>query len=170
MPEARHFSDPTSALQISSVHGQVIPAPWVSKSQQAREQKASRTSPLDRYLEGWAVLNLEEIVDATSAGYCFRDPLVGTFSRWSLPEYFDVLMHRCSRAGAVKRRDIAFELHGPMDGLSYLGGIWFWREAPRIGLTGVTQIKVGEHGVIGESVVYEGNLASDLLRRAAQCK
>jgi hypothetical protein len=111
---------------------------------------------------------LKEIVDATAAGYCFRDPLVGTFSRWSLREYFDVLMHACSRAGAVKRRDIAFELHGPMEGLSDLGGIWFWREAPRIGLTGITQIKVGEHGVIGESVAYEGNIASDMLRRAAQ--
>jgi len=55
-----------------------------------------------------------------------------------------------------------------MEGLSHLGGLWFWREAPRIGLTGVTQIKVGEHGVIGESVAYEGNIASDMLRRAAQ--
>jgi hypothetical protein len=123
--------------------------------------------PLDRYLEGWAKLNLEEIVDATAAGYCFRDPLVGTFSRWSLLEYFDVLMRACSRAGAIKRRDVGFELHGPMEGLSHLGGLWFWREAPGIGLTGVTQIKVGEHGVIGESVAYEGNLASDMLRRAA---
>jgi hypothetical protein len=151
-----------------SALGPVIPAPRVAKSQQARAQKARRTSPLDRYLEGWAKLNLEEIVDATAAGYCFHDPLVGTFSRWSLPEYFDVLMHVCSRAGAVKGRDIAFELHGPMEGLSHLGGIWFWREAPRIGLTGVTQIKVGEQGVTGESVAYEGNLASDMLRRTAQ--
>jgi hypothetical protein len=151
-----------------SAHRQVMPAPRVAKFQQAREQKASRTSPLDRYLEGWAKLNLEEIVDATAAGYCFCDPLVGTFSRWSLPEYFDVLMYGCSRAGAVKRRDVAFELHGPMEGLSHLGGVWFWREAPRIGLTGVTQIKVGEQGVIGESVAYEGNLASDTLRRAVQ--
>jgi len=151
-----------------SAHAPVIPAPRIAKFQHAREQKASRTSPLDRYLEGWAKLDWEEIVDATAAGYCFRDPLVGTFSRWSLLEYFDVLMHACSRAGAVKRRDVAFELHGPMEGLSHLGGMWFWREAPRLGLTGVTQIKVGAQGVIGESVAYEGNLASDMLRRAAQ--
>jgi hypothetical protein len=76
-------------------------------------------------------------------------------------------MRACSRAGAVKRRDVGFELHGPIEELSHLGGLWFWREAPGIGLTGVTQIKVGEHGVIGESVAYEGNLASDMLRRAA---
>jgi len=149
-----------------SAHGQVIPAPRVAKFRQARAQKASRTSLLDRYLEGWAKLDLDEIVDATAAGYCFRDPLVGTFSRWSLLEYFDGLMHACSRAGAIKRRDIAFELHGPIEGLSHLGGIWFWREAPRIGLTGVTQITVGEQGVIGESVAYDANLASDMLRQA----
>jgi len=154
-------SDLARPLQIVSATGQIIPTPRVAKFHQAREQKASRTSPLDRYLEGWAKLNMEEIIDATTAGYCFRDPLVGTFSRWSLPEYFDVLMHACSRAGAVKRRDFAFELHGPMEGPSHLGGIWFWREAPRIGLTGVAQIKVGEQGVIGEST-------SDMLRQAAQ--
>ena len=170
MPEARHFSDLTRPLQIGSAHGQVIPAPRAAKFQQPREWKASPTSFLDRYLEGWAKLNLEEIVDATATGYCFCDPLVGSFSRWSLPDYFDVVMHACSRAGAVKRRDIAFELHGPMEGLTHLGGIWFWREAPRIGLTGVTQIEVGTQGVIGESVAYEGNLASEMLRRAAQCR
>lgn len=160
--------DHARPLQVVSAHLHLIPAPRVAKFQQARENKASRTSPLDRYLEGWAKLDLEEIVDATAAGYCFRDPFVGTFSRWSLHEYFDVLMNRCSRAGAVTRRDIAFELRGPMEGPSHLAGIWFWREAPRIGLAGVTQIEVGDHGVIGESVAYEGNLACDMLRRAAQ--
>jgi len=160
--------DLTRPLKIVSAHGQLVPAPRVAKFQHTREQRASRTSPLYRYLEGWAKLDLEEIVDATAAGYCFRDPLFGTFSRRFLPEYFDVLMHGCSRSGAIKRRDIAFELRGPMEGLSHLGGIWFWREAPRIGLTGVTQIKVGEQGVIGESVAYDANLASDMLRQAAQ--
>jgi len=155
-------------LERTSAHGHVIPAPRVAKFQLTREKKAGRTSPFDRYLEGWAKLDLEEIVDATTPDYCFRDPFVGIFSRFSLHEYFDVLMRRCSRAGAVKPRDIAFELHGPMEGMSHLGGIWFWREAPRIGLTGVTQIEVGEHGVIGESVTYESNLACDMLRRAAQ--
>ena len=156
----------TRPLPMVSAHGPVIPAPRAAKFQQASERKASQTSALDRYLEGWAKLDLEEIVDATAPDYCFRDPFVGIFSRWSLHAYFDVLMRRCSRAGAVKPRDIAFELHGPMEGLSHLGGIWFWREAPRIGLTGVTQIEVGEQGVIGETVAYDGNLASDKLRRA----
>lgn len=167
-----HLSDLAHPFQVVNAHKQVIfvikCAPRVAKLQQVREQKAGRTSPLDRYIEGWAKVNLEEILDATAAGYCFHDPLVGTFSRRSLHEYFDILMHRCSRAGAVKRRDIAFELHGPMEGPSHLNGARFWREAPRIGLTGITQIEAGEQGVIGESVAYEGNLASDMLRRAAK--
>jgi hypothetical protein len=150
-------------LERPSARRHVIPSPRMAKLQH-RERKAGRTSPLDRYLEGWAKLDLEEIVDATAACYCFRDPFVGIFSRWSLHEYFGVLMHRCSRAGAVNLCDIAFELHGPMERPSHLGGIWFWREAPRIGLTGITQIEVGEHGVIGESVAYESNLACDMLR------
>jgi hypothetical protein len=167
-----HYSDLARPIQVVNAHRQVIgvinDAPRVAKLQQAREKKASRTSPLDRYLEGWAKVDLLEILDATAASYRFHDPLVGTFSRRFLHEYFDILMHRCSRAGAVKRCDIAFELHGPMEGPSHLGGIWFWREAPRIGLTGITQIEVGEQGVIGESVAYECNLASDMLQRAAR--
>jgi hypothetical protein len=47
-------------------------------------------------------------------------------------------------------------------------GLEFWREAPRIGLTGITRIEVGEHGVISERVAYDLNLASDLLRRTSQ--
>jgi hypothetical protein len=164
-----HFSELARPLQVVNAH-QAIPvvgATRVAKLQQARENKASRT-PLERYLEGWARVNLEQILDGTAAGYRFHDPLVGTFSRWSLHEYFEILLDRCSRSGAVRRRDIAFELHGPMERPLHRGGIWFWREAPRIGLAGIAQIEVGEQGVIGESVAYEGNLASDMLRRAAQ--
>jgi hypothetical protein len=42
----------------------------------------------------------------------------------------------------------------------------FWREAPRIGLTGVAEIEIGEQGVVAERVAYDLNLASDILRRA----
>jgi hypothetical protein len=165
-----HFSD-LARLQVVNAHRQVIPvvngSPRVA-NHQAREKKAGQTSPLDRYLEGWAKVNLEEILDAIAAGYRFHDPLVGIFSPRSLHEYFDILMNRCSRSGAVMLSDIAFELNGPMEEPSHLGRIWFWREAPRIGLTGITQIEVGEQGIVGESVAYEGNLVSDMLRRASE--
>lgn len=166
-----HLSELAPAFQVVNAHGQVIPiindASLVAEFRRSREKTARRISSLDRYLEGWAKANLEEILDATAADYCFRDPLVGTFSRRSLHEYFDLLMDRCSPAGLVTRGDIAFELHGPMAGPPHQPGIWFWREAPRIGLTGVTRIEVKERGVIGESVAYDGNLASDMIRRAA---
>jgi hypothetical protein len=132
----------------------------------AHGRKASRTSPLDRYLEGWAEANLGKILDATAPEYRFQDPFVGSFSRRALHEYFDLLQDRLSRAGAIRRPDIAFFLRGPMDWPSHLPGVQFWREAPRIGLTGVTQIEVGERGVIAESVAYDANLASDMLRCA----
>ncbi len=165
------LSDLAPPFQVVNAYGPAIPAvdgaPRLADLQRSREKKASWISPLDRYLEGWAKADLEEILDATAGDYCFRDPLVGTFSRRSLHEYFDIFMERCSRAGVVQRRDLAFKLHGPMEG-SRLPGIWFWREAPRIGLTGVTRIEVREQGVIGEGVAYDGNLASEMLRRAGQ--
>jgi hypothetical protein len=41
----------------------------------------------------------------------------------------------------------------------------FWREAPRIGLTGVAWIEIGRLGVSAENVAYDLNMVSDLLWR-----
>ncbi len=66
----------------------------------------------------------------------------------------------------MRLTDVAFFLSGPMDRPSDVGSLQFWREAPRIGLTGVTEIEVREQGVIAERVTYDLNLASDTLRHA----
>lgn len=66
----------------------------------------------------------------------------------------------------MRLADVAFFLSGPMVQLSDVGSLQFWREAPRIGLTGVTEIEVREQGVIAERVAYDLNLASDTLRHA----
>src|SRR6266478_3714125 len=132
------------------------------------DQKATRTSLLDRYCKGWTEASPDQILDATAPGYRFRDPFVGCFSRRSLHEYFDLLQVRLSRAGAIRRPDMGFCLRGPMDRPSYPSKLRFWREAPRIGLAGVSHIEVGERGVIAESVAYDLNLASDMLCRALQ--
>jgi hypothetical protein len=129
----------------------------------AHLRKASRTSLLAGYLEGWAEANLSKILGATAPGYRFHDPFVGSFSRRSLREYFAILRDRLSRAGAVRRPDIAFLLRGPVDRPTGRRGLQFWREAPRIGLTGVSRIEVGDRGIIAESVAYDLNLASDML-------
>jgi hypothetical protein len=131
-------------------------------------QKPAESSLLDRYRIGWSEADPDKILDATAPGYRFRDPFVGTFSRQSLHAYFDLLQDRLSRAGTIRRPDIGFVLSGPMDHPSYPSEIQFWREAPKIGLTGDSRIKIGERGVIAESVTYDLNLASDMLCRALQ--
>ena len=119
---------------------------------------------LDWYLEGWAEANPAKIFAATAHGYRFDDPLVGTFSRWSVPVYFEHLRGRFARAGAVTTRDFAFSIRGPMDGPCRCGRLKFFREAPRLGLAGVTFITIGDRGIIAEDVAYDLNLASDVLR------
>jgi hypothetical protein len=121
---------------------------------------------LARYLEGWAEANPAKILDATDAGYCFHDPLVGFYSRGSLSEYFERLRARFARTGAIGRQDLSFQLRGPMDQLSRHDELEFWREAPCIGLTGISQINAGPRGVLAESVAYDLNLASDILSRS----
>ena len=130
-----------------------------------RDRNANPPSPLNQYIEGWAQTDLEKIIDATAPGYRFTDPFVGSFVGRSLYKYFDLLQDRLSRIGANGERDLAFFLRGAMKLLSHKQ-LQFWREAPRIGLTGVAEIEVGERGVAAESVAYDLNLASDILCRS----
>src|SRR6516165_9087523 len=130
-----------------------------------RDQNANSTSPLNRYIEGWAQTDLEKILDATASSYRFTDPFVGSFDARSLHKYFDLLQDRLSCTGAISRRELAFFLQGPMKLRSHKE-LQFWREAPRIGLTGVAEIEIGERGVAAERVAYDLNLASDILCRA----
>jgi hypothetical protein len=118
---------------------------------------------LDRYLEGWAEVNPTKIFAATAHGYRFDDPFVGRFSRWSIPAYFERLQGRFAPSGASATRDFAFFVDGPMDGPIRRGQLRFFREAPRLGLAGVTCITLGERGVIAETVAYDLNLALDVL-------
>jgi hypothetical protein len=116
---------------------------------------------LDTYFEGWADADADLILSATAPNYCFHDPLVGRFARVSLPRYFTLLHEKFARAGAMKRRDVAFILRGPM-----IHGQQFWREAPALGLTGTSEIILGPHGIVSERVAYDLNLACGQLRRA----
>jgi hypothetical protein len=118
---------------------------------------------LDTYFEGWADADADLILSATAPNYCFHDPLVGRFARVSLPRYFTLLHEKFTRAGATKRRDVAFILRGPMIGTH---GQQFWREAPELGLTGTSEIILGPHGIVSERVAYDLNLACGQLRRA----
>jgi hypothetical protein len=122
---------------------------------------------LPDYLQGWAEADPAKIRAAVTASYRFRDPLVGTFSRRSLHEYFDLLQDRLLWSGPIGRLDVAFFLRGPMDELPPQTALRFSREAPRIGLTGICKIEVAEGGVASETVEYDLNLASNLLRSAS---
>ena len=122
---------------------------------------------LECYLDGWAEVNLAKILDAAAPDYHFYDPLVGRFSWSSLPQYFELVRGKFARAGTIVRQDLAFLLHGPMNGFERgpEGTLLYWREAPRIGLTGMAWIVIGPSGVIAEHVSYDLNLASVQLRR-----
>jgi hypothetical protein len=131
---------------------------------QAHDQMASWPWLFDRYIEGWAEADVRKILDGTAPSYRFTDPFVGSFSGRSLYDYFDLLRDRFSRAGAISRSDLAFFLCGPMERRPHVRGLQFWREAPRLGLTGVNEIEIAEAGVIAERAVYDLNLALDALR------
>ena len=52
-----------------------------------------------------------------------------------------------------------------MDGSLHRGCCTFFREAPRLGLSGISVITLGAHGVIAECVAYDLNLATEVLRQ-----
>jgi hypothetical protein len=72
---------------------------------------------LSHYLEGWAEADPAKVADATAEDYVFYDPLVGRYSKQTLPQYFALLRSRFVVAGAARSQDLAFTLRGPMLGL-----------------------------------------------------
>jgi hypothetical protein len=122
------------------------------------------TSTLGRYLEGWAEADPAKIAEATAQDYDFHDPLVGHFSRCTLPQYFALLRSRFGIAGVAATRDLAFTLRGPMSNASDPARQQYWREAPLLGLTGLAEITVKQTYVTTESVTYDLNMACETLR------
>ena len=139
-------------------------APLSVYSRYVRLSERRVENRLPDYLQGWAEADPAKIRAAVTASYCFRDPLLGTFSRRSLHEYFDLLKDRLLCSGPIGRLDVAFFLRGPMNELLPLTALRFSREAPRVGLTGICEIELAEGGVVSETVEYDLNLASNLLR------
>src|SRR5260370_8409638 len=76
-----------------------------------RDQNANPTSPLNRYIEGWAQTDLEKILDATAPSYRFTDPFFGSFDGRSLHKYFDLFHHRLSCTSTISHPDLAFLPH-----------------------------------------------------------
>jgi hypothetical protein len=124
------------------------------------ERQAPFTSILSRYLAGWADAAPQEIIAAAADDYVFHDPLVGTFSRGSLPCYFQVLAESFVAYGALKATDLAFVLHSCGPPPRGEGKHRLWREASRLGLFGETSLVIGRRGVVSENVNYDLNLAS----------
>jgi hypothetical protein len=138
------------------------PVEWLSHGHDREADE--RSDLLDRYLEGWAENNLSKLSSAMDPGYCFDDPHVGQFSRWSISLYIERIRTRFASVGGCTARDLGFFLHGSTDRPRSCGQFTFFREAPRLGLTGVTTITLGEHGVVAELVAYDLNPALDVLR------
>jgi hypothetical protein len=116
---------------------------------------------LARYIAGWAEADPAKITETTPDDYDFFDPLVGRFSRRTLPQYFTLLRFRFATAGVVETRDLAFTLHGPMTNAARRQ---YWREAPLLGLTGLAEITVRHGRVVAEEVAYDLNMACEMLR------
>jgi hypothetical protein len=122
------------------------------------------------YLEGWAEADPAEIAGATADGYDFHDPLIGHFTRRTLPQYSALLRSRFAIAGVTRRRDLGFALRGPMASASHAACHQYWPEAPLLGLTGVAEIAVRHGRVTAEAVAYDLNMACETQRGAVPTK
>jgi len=128
----------------------------------SRAQGRIEAEALALYIAGWSEANPRKIADATAAEYVFDDAFVGRFSGYALPKYFEILRSRFGATAPTAQKDLAFALRGPMDGPSPVRQ--YWREAPRLGLTGVSCIAVTPRGIVADTVAYDLNMACEILR------
>jgi hypothetical protein len=124
--------------------------------------EAAPSRSLMQYITGWAQADPAMIAGAAIDEYRLHDPLVGVFTGQRLSGYFEFLHAQFDCDGV--RAQPAFYLRGPLDGCAQ-GEFAFFREAPQLGLTGIARILVGTRGVIAESVAYDLNMATEMLRR-----
>jgi hypothetical protein len=120
---------------------------------------------LARYVAGWAAADPAAIAASVADTYRLRDPLLGTFTRRTLPRYFELLRAAFDSVAPTRLGDCGFALLGPMEAPGQEAPASCWREAPALGLSGTTRIVVTPHGIMADVVSYDLNLASDLLRR-----
>jgi hypothetical protein len=118
-----------------------------------------------RYIEGWAEANASKIVAAGSEDYSFLDPLVGSFDRDSLQDYFAILKQRvgfdssCFPQRGVCLEALATQWQAPL--------LRFWRSIPECGLSGTSDIEFSGTRIRREVVCYELNIATEWLRAIA---
>jgi hypothetical protein len=130
----------------------------------SRAQARIEAEVLALYVAGWSEADPDKIADATAAEFVLDDAFLGRFSSHTLPNYFEILRSRFGATAPTAQKDLAFALRGPMDGPSGEPMRQYWREAPRLGLTGVTWIAVTPRGIVADSVAYDLNMACEILR------
>jgi len=151
------------ALIVPSKRPPTAPRDYTSlRASRARGRVEAEVLAL--YIAGWSEADPHKIADATAAEYVLDDALVGRFSGQSLPKYFEILRSRFGAAAPTAQKDLAFALRGPLDGSNGEAILQYWREAPRLGLTGVTSIAVTPRGIVADSVAYDLNMACEILR------
>jgi hypothetical protein len=163
MQQAQSQAANASTDGAAGIFGAVRPCATVARAS-FEEQSLVANSMLARYLDGWAEADPAKIADATVENYDFYDPLVGRYSRRTLPQYFALLRSRFMAAGVARVQDLAFTLRGPMSGAFNAARRQYWREASHLGLTGISEILVTHRGVAAETVAYDLNLATDTLQ------
>jgi hypothetical protein len=87
-------------------------------------EDAIRARLLAGYLEGWAKADPVKIAGATTPGYSFDDPFVGTFSILALPRYFEALRSRADLGALSGRAQRALSRRGI---LRPIWGLTRWR-------------------------------------------
>jgi hypothetical protein len=137
------------------------------RARASRAQGKIEAEILALYIAGWLEADPLKIANATVAEYVLDDTFVGSFSGHTLPQYFEILRSRFGVTAPTAHKDLAFTLRGPMAGPNCGPIRQYWREAPLLGLTGVTRIAVTPNGVAAEMVTYELNMACEILRTAS---
>ena len=127
-------------------------------------ERLSSNCILAHYLEGWAEADPAKIADATADNYDFHDPLVGRFSRRTLPQYFALLRSRFGIAGIAATRDLAFALRGPMSSASHAARCLYWRRLLDSVLRASARSRLDLKELSARRSPTDLNLASETLR------
>lgn len=116
---------------------------------------------IDTYLDGWRNGDASALLSQTTEGFFFDDPNRGRITRADYEDYVAEIWAEAKEYRGNQEfgrlEDLSEIITGELDDGTV--NVWFWWEIAGTPIEGSSLVKIGEVGVLSETICYYGEAA-----------